>query len=95
MIKKIKNKNSQRGAALVEAALTIALIGVTAIQAIGALGQGAADQMCDNASKVHLAESEWTSAKYFFDKVEKACCTATQSANTRIANGGPPSCLPP
>ena len=86
MVRLNQRKNSQRGAALVEAALTIALIGVTAIQAIGVLGQATADRFCDNAAKVKYSDSNRDIITYFYDEEIKKCCT--QSLQTGFAGAG-------
>ena len=91
MVRFNQRKNSQRGAALVEAALTIVLIGVTAIQAIGVLGQGAADRMCDNAAKVKYSDDDVQvnilDSKYFYEKDQQKCCTQSPKKG-RFANTG-------
>ena len=88
MVRFNQRKNSQRGAALVEAALTIVLIGVTAIPAIGVLGDRAADNFCDSAMKVKNTNQEVSSSRYHYDKESKSCCATSSNFSVGSGRGG-------
>jgi hypothetical protein len=92
---KTRRCSKQRGAALVDTAVLIALVALVSLEALEDLGESTSDRMCNNAAQVYNSDkSIGTARPYRYEKNLNACCSQANSNGSRRIVGSGHICIP-